>query len=812
MRKILLFLLVIVSVQSFGQDSYRGESKIGKFIFYYGQYGVPTNYQYRTVRERLIAFMVDSSLHVPRYNGTPVGLRTGSSTNDGLVAVDTLNHILYFYSGGNWITSGTTYTANLPIRITAAVISADTSFAFNPSLVTNLRLQKIIDSLIANAANIYTINGILAGNRIVTMNDKSLNFINSGESKFRINPLTDDYSFGDADGSEEAAVISMNTTRLNINRGGIPVMLHTYASDSWVIGDPNDNTDGINLKLNGNGTAYLGTNTFGDSTYINIDDPNHWMKFFTRQFERVRLNTSGILFPNGIMPTAGSGGTDSALFRNSSSGQVYLAPASAGMTNPMVDVGDMIRGGSSGTPTRLEPGGEGDVLTMTGGIPSWQPLTGLNAPLIPNESWFKVFTSFSTSTANDGMFYGASGTGVAQTVIGTATAVDPLMTGIKTTTGTTSSGRGHLYAYAGGGYAGISINSSYRYTAGFGTMVGALSDGTDTYRLYAGMADDAGDLTAVVDGAFFRYTHGDSSGKWIYCTWANSVKTEKQSDVTVAANTLYDLVVTVIGGKAYFYINSVLKDSLSTNIPSGTARATSVVASIQKTVGTTSVDWYVEWGGYGRVNFGFNYFFIALILAAMFTYLEKKKGLLVVVFFIIGVSVNSQSYKPYVIRTNTDNTKDTFLVKEFTDSVFNSSLVFVQRTKSYYDQFYNPVYPNSFDGYFLCADNIFRNVSPRSDYSIVTNGFSFAADNGANDSYVITLGTVPLAYTNGMMIVFRANTQNTTGATINVNGLGVKNIVKRVNTTLATGDILASMICQLIYDGTNFVLLNPVTN
>jgi len=108
--RIFLILTLLISIQSFGQDSYRGDSKIGKFIFYYGQYGVPTNYQYRVVRERSIAAMFDSSLHVPRYNGTPVGLRTGSSTNDGLIAVDTLNHLFYYYSGGAWIQAGSSST------------------------------------------------------------------------------------------------------------------------------------------------------------------------------------------------------------------------------------------------------------------------------------------------------------------------------------------------------------------------------------------------------------------------------------------------------------------------------------------------------------------------------------------------------------------------------------------------------------------------------------------------------------------------------------------------------------------------------
>lgn len=88
----------------------------------------------------------------------------------------------------------------------------------------------------------------------------------------------------------------------------------------------------------------------------------------------------------------------------------------------------------------------------------------------------------------------------------------------------------------------------------------------------------------------------------------------------------------------------------------------------------------------------------------------------------------------------------------------------------------------------------------------------YAADAGANDTYVITLSPVPSAYTAGMKISFKANTANTGAATINVNSLGAKTIVKYVNTTLADGDIAAGQLCTLIYDGTNFVLQSPISN
>lgn len=86
---------------------------------------------------------------------------------------------------------------------------------------------------------------------------------------------------------------------------------------------------------------------------------------------------------------------------------------------------------------------------------------------------------------------------------------------------------------------------------------------------------------------------------------------------------------------------------------------------------------------------------------------------------------------------------------------------------------------------------------------------NYAADAGTTDAYAITLSPGPAAYAAGQVFVFKANTANTGAATLAINALGAKTIVKAVNTTLANNDILALMLCSVIYDGTNFVLLNP---
>lgn len=66
-------------------------------------------------------------------------------------------------------------------------------------------------------------------------------------------------------------------------------------------------------------------------------------------------------------------GTESDLTSLEVSGIKYAVPSGgSGMTNPMTTAGDIIIGGSSGTPTRLAVGANGKVLKSNGTTVSWQ--------------------------------------------------------------------------------------------------------------------------------------------------------------------------------------------------------------------------------------------------------------------------------------------------------------------------------------------------------------------------------------------------------------------------------------------------------
>lgn len=94
------------------------------------------------------------------------------------------------------------------------------------------------------------------------------------------------------------------------------------------------------------------------------------------------------------------------------------------------------------------------------------------------------------------------------------------------------------------------------------------------------------------------------------------------------------------------------------------------------------------------------------------------------------------------------------------------------------------------------------NTSGPSKSGIQNSTYSYAADAQANDSYAITLSPAPAAYAAGQKFIFKANTANTGAASLNVNGLGAITLKKSHDQDLATGDIEAGSIVEVVYDST----------
>ena len=80
------------------------------------------------------------------------------------------------------------------------------------------------------------------------------------------------------------------------------------------------------------------------------------------------------------------------------------------------------------------------------------------------------------------------------------------------------------------------------------------------------------------------------------------------------------------------------------------------------------------------------------------------------------------------------------------------------------------------------------------------------------DSIIGSLSPALTAYAAGQMFYFVAAGTNTTAVTINIDGLGVKNLTHNGNVALAAGDILSGEVVVIVYDGTRFQMVSPANS
>lgn len=96
-------------------------------------------------------------------------------------------------------------------------------------------------------------------------------------------------------------------------------------------------------------------------------------------------------------------------------------------------------------------------------------------------------------------------------------------------------------------------------------------------------------------------------------------------------------------------------------------------------------------------------------------------------------------------------------------------------------------------------------LHPETSADLVIDLDRFGSATGTN-AYSVTIGSVPQLYTGLRVTVSFANA-NTGGASLNVNGLGAKTIIKAGGAALTSGNIKAGSIQSLVYNGTSFQLL-----
>lgn len=94
---------------------------------------------------------------------------------------------------------------------------------------------------------------------------------------------------------------------------------------------------------------------------------------------------------------------------------------------------------------------------------------------------------------------------------------------------------------------------------------------------------------------------------------------------------------------------------------------------------------------------------------------------------------------------------------------------------------------------------------------IQKQSFAYGTVGGTANAITLTNSPVITSYVNGLALTFKATATNTSSTTVNVDGLGAKNIYKMVEGTLTalSGDeIYSGGIYTITYDGTQFQLTN----
>ncbi len=88
--------------------------------------------------------------------------------------------------------------------------------------------------------------------------------------------------------------------------------------------------------------------------------------------------------------------------------------------------------------------------------------------------------------------------------------------------------------------------------------------------------------------------------------------------------------------------------------------------------------------------------------------------------------------------------------------------------------------------------------------AIQTGKVNYVVAAGTANALTATLSPAPASLSVGMVVHIKIATANTGAAALNLNGLGVQNIVRADGTVLKAGDLPANSVTALVYDGTNF--------
>ena len=91
----------------------------------------------------------------------------------------------------------------------------------------------------------------------------------------------------------------------------------------------------------------------------------------------------------------------------------------------------------------------------------------------------------------------------------------------------------------------------------------------------------------------------------------------------------------------------------------------------------------------------------------------------------------------------------------------------------------------------------------------IYNTYQYAVSSSSANTYTATLTPVPTSYQQGMLVSIKITNGNTGSATLNLNSIGTVSIYS-FGSALVGGEMPSGHVARFLYDGTYFVLLNPI--
>lgn len=214
-------------------------------------------------------------------------------------------------------------------------------------------------------------------------------------------------------------------------------------------------------------------------------------------------------------------------------------------------------------------------------------------PIDPTtETW--LFDDFTSSQTGFGLGWTPRTSGTGASVSTANSGATAHRTGIANLIcGTTTTGRSGIALYDASELQFTSGVVSYLEWMSFQST---LSDGTETYVQQIGFIDSENASGDGTDGLFFRYTHSVNSGNWVCHAKNGGAETTANTSVAVVLNTVYRLGILVHGASsAVFLINGVPVATITTNLPEGATNRTHIGAKIEKSAGTTTRSFLLDY-------------------------------------------------------------------------------------------------------------------------------------------------------------------------------------------------------------------------